>query len=173
LKALVDLGHVYGLAVIGDVVYNHGGGPFDDQSMRFFDRPWNREWWDRDSYFIAGDGLAAEDKELPTWRSSMCKIRSAIQSGLRSIWSACRPYHSDLDDHVDRCQCFEMPVETARDRATLDENACFHVPLHRMPCQIGAANEAEILVGHGDLRVNASSREFAFLVYPREYPSRR
>jgi 1,4-alpha-glucan branching enzyme len=58
LKVLVDLCHIHGLAVIGDVVYNHGGGPFDDQSMRFFDRPWNREWWDRDNYFIAGDGWA-------------------------------------------------------------------------------------------------------------------
>jgi 1,4-alpha-glucan branching enzyme len=58
LKALVDLCHVYGLAVIGDVVFNHAGGPFDDQSMRFFDRPWNRDWWDGDSYFVAGDGWA-------------------------------------------------------------------------------------------------------------------
>jgi len=26
--------------------------------MRFFDRPWNREWWDGDSYFIPGPGWA-------------------------------------------------------------------------------------------------------------------
>ncbi|MBI3463004.1 MAG: 1,4-alpha-glucan branching protein, partial [Planctomycetes bacterium] len=58
LKAMIDLCHVYGLAVILDVVLNHAGGPFDDQSMRFFDRPWNREWWDPDSYFIGGDGWA-------------------------------------------------------------------------------------------------------------------
>lgn len=58
LKALVDLCHLYGLAVIGDVVYNHAGGPFDDYSMRFFDRPGNRQWWDPDSYFTAGDGWA-------------------------------------------------------------------------------------------------------------------
>jgi len=58
LKALVDLCHVHGIAVIGDVVYNHAGGPFDDQSMRFFDRPWNREWWDPDNYFVGGTGWA-------------------------------------------------------------------------------------------------------------------
>jgi 1,4-alpha-glucan branching enzyme len=58
LKALVDLCHAYGIAVIGDVVYNHAGGPFDDQSMRFFDRPWNREWWDPDGYFVGGEGWA-------------------------------------------------------------------------------------------------------------------
>lgn len=38
LKALVDLCHVHGLAVILDVVYNHGGGDFDEQGMYFFDR---------------------------------------------------------------------------------------------------------------------------------------
>jgi 1,4-alpha-glucan branching enzyme len=38
LRALIDVCHVYGIAVILDVVYNHGGGGFDDQSMWFFDR---------------------------------------------------------------------------------------------------------------------------------------
>ncbi len=38
LKALIDLCHVYGLAVILDVVYNHAGGDFGDQSMYFLDR---------------------------------------------------------------------------------------------------------------------------------------
>ena len=38
LKALVDLCHIHGLAVILDVVYNHAGGDFGDQSLYFFDR---------------------------------------------------------------------------------------------------------------------------------------
>ena len=38
LKALVDLAHVHGLAVLLDVVYNHAGGDFGDQSLYFFDR---------------------------------------------------------------------------------------------------------------------------------------
>jgi 1,4-alpha-glucan branching enzyme len=38
LKALVDLCHIHGIAVILDVVYNHAGGHFDDQGMYFFDR---------------------------------------------------------------------------------------------------------------------------------------
>jgi 1,4-alpha-glucan branching enzyme len=38
LKALVDLCHLHGLAVLLDVVYNHAGGDFGDQSMYFFDR---------------------------------------------------------------------------------------------------------------------------------------
>jgi 1,4-alpha-glucan branching enzyme len=42
LKALVDLCHLYGIAVIFDVVYNHAGGFFgDDQSIYFWDRARN------------------------------------------------------------------------------------------------------------------------------------
>lgn len=37
-KAFIDLCHLYGLAVIADVVYNHAGGGFDDQSIKFYDR---------------------------------------------------------------------------------------------------------------------------------------
>jgi 1,4-alpha-glucan branching enzyme len=37
LKALVDLCHAHGIAVLLDVVYNHAGGSFDDESMYFFD----------------------------------------------------------------------------------------------------------------------------------------
>lgn len=38
LKALVDLCHLHGVAVMLDVVYNHAGGDFGDQSLYFFDR---------------------------------------------------------------------------------------------------------------------------------------
>jgi len=38
LKVMVDLCHVYGIAVLLDVVYNHAGGDFGDQSIYFFDR---------------------------------------------------------------------------------------------------------------------------------------
>ncbi len=38
LKAIVDLFHVYGIAVIFDVVYNHAGGDFGDESIYFLDR---------------------------------------------------------------------------------------------------------------------------------------
>jgi len=41
LKAFVDLCHLYGLAVLPDVVYNHAGGDLDDQSLDYFDRPAN------------------------------------------------------------------------------------------------------------------------------------
>ena len=37
-KAFIDLCHLYGIAVIADVVYNHAGGGFDDEGIMFFDR---------------------------------------------------------------------------------------------------------------------------------------
>jgi 1,4-alpha-glucan branching enzyme len=46
LKAFVDLCHLYGLAVIADVVYNHAGGDLDASSLDHFD--WKL---DRDLYF--------------------------------------------------------------------------------------------------------------------------
>jgi 1,4-alpha-glucan branching enzyme len=48
LKVLVDLCHVYGLAVIFDVVFNHAGGGFGDETIWFFDRQRGVEtplWW--------------------------------------------------------------------------------------------------------------------------------
>jgi 1,4-alpha-glucan branching enzyme len=48
LKVLIDLCHVYGLAMIFDVVFNHAGGGFGDQSLWFFDRQKGieiPEWW--------------------------------------------------------------------------------------------------------------------------------
>jgi 1,4-alpha-glucan branching enzyme len=48
LKALVDLCHVHGLAVIFDVVFNHAGGGFGDETIWFFDRQHGAlkpEWW--------------------------------------------------------------------------------------------------------------------------------
>ncbi|MFL5732783.1 MAG: alpha amylase C-terminal domain-containing protein [Chloroflexia bacterium] len=38
LRVLVDVCHACGMAVILDVVYNHAGGGFDDESIYFFDR---------------------------------------------------------------------------------------------------------------------------------------
>jgi 1,4-alpha-glucan branching enzyme len=38
LRVLVDVLHVYGMAAIFDVVYNHAGGDFGQESMYFFDR---------------------------------------------------------------------------------------------------------------------------------------
>ena len=49
-KAFIDLCHLYGIAVIVDVVYNHAGGGFDEESMKFFDR--QPETTDRNSLYF-------------------------------------------------------------------------------------------------------------------------
>ena len=56
LKALIDICHVYGLAVILDVVYNHAGGDFGDGSLYFFDRAINRS--NNDSLYFTDQGWA-------------------------------------------------------------------------------------------------------------------
>jgi 1,4-alpha-glucan branching enzyme len=56
LKALIDLCHLHGIAVISDVVYNHAGGGFDDQSIHFFDRPASSD--NNDSIYFLRDGHA-------------------------------------------------------------------------------------------------------------------
>lgn len=38
LKAVIDICHLNGIAVLLDAVYNHAGGGFDDQSLYFLDR---------------------------------------------------------------------------------------------------------------------------------------
>jgi 1,4-alpha-glucan branching enzyme len=57
LKALVDLCHVHGLAVLLDLVYNHAGGDFGDQSLYFFDRQSSAEG-NRNSLYFTDKGHA-------------------------------------------------------------------------------------------------------------------
>jgi 1,4-alpha-glucan branching enzyme len=58
LKALIDVCHVYGIAVLLDVVYNHAGGGFDDGSLYFLDRQPagdnNRSLYFTDQGFVGG-----------------------------------------------------------------------------------------------------------------------
>jgi 1,4-alpha-glucan branching enzyme len=51
LKAFVDLCHVHGIAVLLDVVYNHAGGSWGDESIWFFDRQ-STDGGDRNSLYF-------------------------------------------------------------------------------------------------------------------------
>lgn len=56
LRALIDLCHVYGIAVLLDVVYNHAGGGFDLNSIYFYDKlPYGNN---NDSLFFTDQGWA-------------------------------------------------------------------------------------------------------------------
>ncbi len=57
LKAMIDLCHLYGIAVVFDVVYNHAGGfEDDDQSLYFWDRaPYSDN---NDSLYFTSQGWA-------------------------------------------------------------------------------------------------------------------
>lgn len=56
LKMMIDMCHVYGIAVILDVVYNHAGGDFGDRSIYFFDRQPNNN--QNNSLFFTDRGWA-------------------------------------------------------------------------------------------------------------------
>ena len=57
LKTLIDIAHLYGIAIILDVVYNHAGS-FDDnpESIHFFDFPASKD--NKDSIYFLPDGHA-------------------------------------------------------------------------------------------------------------------
>ncbi len=56
LRALIDVCHIYGIAVLFDVVYNHAGGDFDDNSLWFLDRM--PEGDNNDSLYFTDQGWA-------------------------------------------------------------------------------------------------------------------
>jgi 1,4-alpha-glucan branching enzyme len=66
LRAFVDVCHLYGVAVIVDVVYNHAGGGLDRQSLDYVDLPqnpgpYNNAYFSADGW--AGGRVFAFDRE--------------------------------------------------------------------------------------------------------------
>jgi 1,4-alpha-glucan branching enzyme len=60
LRVLVDLCHVYGIAVLFDVVYGHAGGGFDDNSLWFMDRmPEGNPVNENDSLYFTDQAVSA------------------------------------------------------------------------------------------------------------------
>jgi 1,4-alpha-glucan branching enzyme len=77
LKALVDLCHVYGIAVVFDVVYNHAGGftfdgkTPDDECLYYWDRAINRGNNNDSLYFTDQDRGTGW---LALWKRDVCQF---------------------------------------------------------------------------------------------------
>lgn len=71
LRALIDVCHVYGIAVILDVVYNHAGGGFDPKSIYFYDKlPYGNN---NDSLFFTDQGWAG-GLVYAYWNQDVCQF---------------------------------------------------------------------------------------------------
>jgi 1,4-alpha-glucan branching enzyme len=92
LRAFVDVCHVYGIAVLFDVVYNHAGGGyqadrgFDDRSLFFFDFEENRS--NNDSLYFTDQGESG-GLIFAYWKDEVCRF---LVDNARSFYDE---YHVD------------------------------------------------------------------------------
>src|SRR5271165_5968833 len=80
LQALVDLCHVYGIAVAFDVVYNHAGGftvnnALDDQCLYYFDRAPNHGN-NNDSLYFTDQDRGTGGLAFALWNEDVCRFLS-------------------------------------------------------------------------------------------------
>jgi 1,4-alpha-glucan branching enzyme len=68
MKAMVDLFHLYGIAVLFDVVFNHAGGSLDDQSLYYYDRQLRGD--DNRSLYFTDQGWAG-GKVFAYWNQNV------------------------------------------------------------------------------------------------------
>ncbi len=122
LKALVDLCHVHGIAVIFDVVYNHAGGfsvdgRFDDNCLYYMDRRTNRGD-NNDSLYFTDQDRGTGGLAFALWNDEVARflldnarylldefhadgfrydeISTLISTGQGSGWEFCRALTSNL-----------------------------------------------------------------------------
>jgi len=87
LKALVDLCHVYGIAVVFDVVYNHAGGftvkgALDDNCIYYWDRARNIGN-NNDSLYFTDQDRGTGGLSFALWKQDVCQF--LINNGLYYI----------------------------------------------------------------------------------------
>jgi 1,4-alpha-glucan branching enzyme len=122
LKALVDLCHVHGIAVVFDVVYNHAGGfavdgQFDDNCLYYLDRRYDRGD-NKDSLYFTDQDRGTGGLAFALWNDEVAKflidnaryyveefhadgfrydeISMLISTGQGSGWEFCRALTSNL-----------------------------------------------------------------------------
>jgi len=129
LKALVDLSHIHGIAVVFDVVYNHAGGfsvdgQFDDNCLYYMDRRTNRGD-NNDSLYFTDQDRGTGGLAFALWNDDVSKflidnaryyleelhadgfrydeISTLISTSQGSGWQFCRALTSNLRGLQDRC----------------------------------------------------------------------
>ena len=122
LKALVDVCHVYGIAVLLDVVYNHAGGGFpgaqgfDPQSLYFFDL---QNTGERSDHLYFSNDQESGGLVFDYQRDG---VRRLLTENARSFY---REYHADgfrfdqvtiIDDHGGWGFCQGMTTQLRTDR---------------------------------------------------------
>ena len=78
LKAFVDLCHVYGIAVVFDVIYNHGGGftvngKLDDNCVYYWDRARN-VGNNNDSLYFTDQDRGTGGLSFALWKNDVCQF---------------------------------------------------------------------------------------------------
>jgi 1,4-alpha-glucan branching enzyme len=129
LKALVDLCHVYGIAVVFDVVYNHAGGfgmpgQADDNCLYFMDRLANRGNNNNDSLYFTDQDRGTGGLAFALWNADVAQflfdnalyylrefrvdgfrydeISGLLSTGQSSGWEFCRALTTKLRAFNDR-----------------------------------------------------------------------
>jgi 1,4-alpha-glucan branching enzyme len=128
LKALVDLCHVYGIAVVFDVVYNHAGGfnasgQFDDNCLYYADRVANKGN-NNDSLYFTNQDRGSGGLAFALWNADVAQflvdnamyylrefhadgfrydeISALLSTGQGSGWQFCRALTTKLRGFNDR-----------------------------------------------------------------------
>jgi 1,4-alpha-glucan branching enzyme len=98
LKAMVDLCHVYGIAVAFDVIYNHAGGFYGDDECTFF---WDRQAGTNDVnnslYYHSGD-MGSGGLSFALWKT---EVRAFLIDNAKFFFQEC---------HVDGLRYDEISV---------------------------------------------------------------
>jgi len=162
LKALIDLCHVHGIAVMLDVVYNHAGGfTGDDETLYFWDRQATGD--NNSSLYFIDQGMAG-GLSFALWKA---EVRQFLIDNA-SFWL--REYHADgfrcdevsalLDNNQTAgwgfCQDLTSTVRFIKDRALQNAEywpSEYSAPTSSILAPVGQGGTGFDVVQHDALRI--------------------